>query len=57
VVACRGVEDVEREYERIPALGARKHKDIQDQGGDIRVAFVAVYRALHGPASGPPICT
>jgi predicted enzyme related to lactoylglutathione lyase len=40
VVAYWGVEDVEKEYQRLLALGAESHGKPQDVGGDIIVASV-----------------
>jgi len=38
VIAYWGVEDIEKEFERILSMGAQKHKDIENVGGEIRVA-------------------
>jgi predicted enzyme related to lactoylglutathione lyase len=40
VVAYWGVEDVTAEFERLVKLGAAKHSDVQNVGGDIKVATV-----------------
>lgn len=38
VVAYWGVEDLKAEYERLIALGAKRHSDILDVGGGIIIA-------------------
>ena len=40
VVAYWGVEDAEASLQRLLELGAKKHGDVQQVGGDIRVATV-----------------
>jgi predicted enzyme related to lactoylglutathione lyase len=38
VVAYWGVDNIEQEYDRLLALGAKQHAPIRDVGGDILVA-------------------
>jgi len=40
VVAYWGVQNAEAELQRLIELGATKHEDVQDVGGDIKVATV-----------------
>ena len=40
VTAYWGVEDIDRELERLLSLGARPHEGVQDVGGGIRSASV-----------------
>ena len=40
VVAYWGVNNAEAAFKRLLELGATKHRDVQDVGGDIRVATV-----------------
>ena len=40
VVVYWGVEDINVAYQKVQALGAKKHSDVQDVGGSILVATV-----------------